>query len=387
MKDHISYSQIRTYVKCPYLWKLINDGVVKLNTQAISRGKFAHEVLAELGQQAINGKQITDKLIDEIGIEKMSSLDGVVLNYDNYSTILDQIKTLVASGIIEFSNTISVESDFSFFIDNIKVVGRIDRIDETIAGVEIIDYKTSVAKTDSDMAELELSIYGLALKELQQFKNKPIIGKLLYIPTGYETVFDLDIQSKYAVNYIKAVADKMLNDTDPQPQPGLSCIEYGGCPAASMCQMHDITKFNSTESIVDLSTSSPEEILLLHIQADYVKSKCENALKNRLELFQEISIGSTYAFVEPRWIKDVDPSTVDNLSRLLSECGIPMSECMTIDIRKFNRIKKKILNLDYNNKYIETIKQIENKLNQRKMSGTALRVKTSSGSIIKQQED
>lgn len=387
MKDYVSYSQIRAYIRCPYLWKLTQEGIINPDSQAMSKGKFAHEVLASLGQQAINGTPLTDELIDEIGIEKLSSSQDTVLIYNNYSNVLDQIKILVKSGLIEFSNTVAVEYDFSFQLDDIKIIGRIDRIDETIASVEIIDYKTSSAQTDLQMSELELCIYALAIKNLPPFEGKPIIGKLLYIPTGYETVLDLDTRAKYVANYVKAIATRMLNDTDPKPQPGLSCMEYGGCPAASMCQMHDITKFKDMNKEIDLATSPLEELLLLRIQSEYIKFQTEAALKNRLEMFQEISVGSTYASIEPHWVKDLTPSTIDELSKLLSECGIPASECMTIDIRKFNRVKKKILNSDYGGKYYEAINQIENKLKQKKMFGTVLKIKTSSGLISTLQEE
>ncbi len=59
------------------------------------------------------------------------------------------------------------EEYFDVKVGDIKVVGRIDRIDETAGGgVVITDYKTGKAQSQEDSDEsLQLSIYALAARE------------------------------------------------------------------------------------------------------------------------------------------------------------------------------------------------------------------------------
>ena len=58
------------------------------------------------------------------------------------------------------------EEFFDVKVGDIKVVGRIDRVDQSDGGVVITDYKTGKAQSQEDSDEsLQLSIYALAARE------------------------------------------------------------------------------------------------------------------------------------------------------------------------------------------------------------------------------
>ena len=63
------------------------------------------------------------------------------------------------------------EKEGEAIIEGIRLVGRIDRIDQTLEGLEVLDYKTGkYASTSSDVSDkdvdYQLAIYGLLSQQL-----------------------------------------------------------------------------------------------------------------------------------------------------------------------------------------------------------------------------
>jgi RecB family exonuclease len=88
-------------------------------------------------------------------------------------------------------DTIAIETPFSFWIDRLKVGGRIDRIDKLPDGrIEIIDYKTGTNVPDEKKVreDLQLTFYALAATEVHDelFTKKPeeIVLTLNYLEAG-----------------------------------------------------------------------------------------------------------------------------------------------------------------------------------------------------------
>ncbi|OGL27439.1 MAG: hypothetical protein A3G97_07175 [Candidatus Rokubacteria bacterium RIFCSPLOWO2_12_FULL_69_21] len=80
-----------------------------------------------------------------------------------------------------------VEREFGFALGPTKVRGRWDRVDETEAGVAIIDYKSSDIRAQKDADRrtrdsLQLQIYALAWKEM--FGRLPEKVELRFLESG-----------------------------------------------------------------------------------------------------------------------------------------------------------------------------------------------------------
>ncbi len=86
-------------------------------------------------------------------------------------------------------NPIGLEMPFSFTLkNNVKVFGKIDRIDKTNSGIEIIDYKTGEDNPKADKAhKLQLAMYALAATRINDSRlstNPKDITLSLYFIEG-----------------------------------------------------------------------------------------------------------------------------------------------------------------------------------------------------------
>jgi len=69
--------------------------------------------------------------------------------------------------IARIGGELALERDFNLKINGHTVTGKIDRIDESEKGVEIIDYKTGAAKDRLRPEDkMQLMIYQIAAKEV-----------------------------------------------------------------------------------------------------------------------------------------------------------------------------------------------------------------------------
>jgi len=124
-----------------------------------------HEVLDEFFEKAENIKKITEKeiedLIEEIINEKLkleknsiytSSAKFVILTNKLKNTIKESIKHIVYQIQISDFTPSGTEIEFNKTIENIEIIGKVDRIDlaknEEAEYIRIIDYKSSQKNID-----------------------------------------------------------------------------------------------------------------------------------------------------------------------------------------------------------------------------------------------
>ena len=102
------------------------------------------------------------------------------------------LTSFAASTLADIPSTLAIEVPFSFWINKLKVGGRIDRIDKLPDGrLEIIDYKTGSNIPDEKKIkdDFQLSFYALAASEVKDgiFGTLPpeeIVLSLFYIEQG-----------------------------------------------------------------------------------------------------------------------------------------------------------------------------------------------------------
>jgi len=174
----LSYSQIDTFRFCPLHYKL--KYILKIPappTSAQSFGTTLHLVLKEFYLLLLRGEKLDENKLMEI-YERNWINEGYIsrsheekMKKRGKEYLLDYLK----SDLHDVHNLpLALEQSFTFPLnEDLRIVGKIDRIDKKGDGIEIIDYKTTdftirnlPSKTDLEQ-DLQLSIYAMAATKIQ----------------------------------------------------------------------------------------------------------------------------------------------------------------------------------------------------------------------------
>lgn len=175
--DFLSYSQIKTFETCPLHYKLEYIlRIPKAPNAYLSYGVSMHDALEKLLKI---GKKPTKPII-----EKSLRSSWRVEGYDSKTHEITEFKRGVEQlfGFVNISfpnpkKVLSLESKFTTYLNTnkkgdrgVKIGGKIDRVDKTPDGIEIIDYKTSENVPDQKSVDkdLQLSFYALAISKIKE---------------------------------------------------------------------------------------------------------------------------------------------------------------------------------------------------------------------------
>ena len=191
-----SISRLEQYRKCPFSFhlkyglKIKEQEEYKLN--AIDTGSFMHEVVDSFFERVEDVKTIEDeeieKIVEEIINEKLkleknyifsSSAKFIVLTNRLKKTIKESIKYIVYQMKLSDFTPVGHEVEFTKKIDNIEIIGKIDRMDIGRNGnqefIRIIDYKSSEKNIDLNQmmagTQIQLITYVDAISD--QEKKEP----------------------------------------------------------------------------------------------------------------------------------------------------------------------------------------------------------------------
>lgn len=199
--NYLSYSQMQTFNVCPLHYKL--QYILKIPYQqnaALSFGSSVHSALRDFYQQHREDKILKAENIIPI-LEKSWIDEGYSSKvhkkeaYEKAKHILLQYLKENYERKVDGTKTIGIEIPFNFFIKdssksilNLKIAGRIDRVDKINENkIEIIDYKTGTnMPNEKELANnLQLTLYALAATQVNNniFNKKPedIVLSLHYL--------------------------------------------------------------------------------------------------------------------------------------------------------------------------------------------------------------
>lgn len=164
--NYLSYSQIETFKICPLQYKY--RYLVRIPTPpsaAASFGQTIHETMKDFYQRAIAGQKPGKNDLLEILKENWSSLGYTSKSQEERMKKEGQ---KILTGYFEKSFDPkklpkALEQIFTVKISSgLKIGGKIDRIDETELGIEIVDYKTGQISAKKDITnDVQLTVYAL----------------------------------------------------------------------------------------------------------------------------------------------------------------------------------------------------------------------------------
>lgn len=187
----LSYYKIDDYLTCPLKYKfahLIRPPIPRHPT--VMYGSALHTAVQAYLRQKMTGRKMP--LSDLLQVFENAWVNDGFLSKEHEEqrlavgreTLRRFLKHEEASRMIPTH----VEKGFKFFVDQTKITGRWDRIDEEEGKAKIIDYKSSNVTTQKKADEetkksLQLSIYALAYRE-QQHGALPDSVELHFLDTG-----------------------------------------------------------------------------------------------------------------------------------------------------------------------------------------------------------
>jgi len=232
--DYLSYSQIETFRICPLHYKL--KYIYKLPTPPSSSQSFGntfHAVMKDFYDSVKKGEKPELDLMNKILESKWIS-DGYISKgheRGSYEKIKKFLKHYLENLYDPKIFPIQTEQPFMIKIEDIKVGGKIDRVDEDGKGIGIIDYKTGANPLTQKEADkdLQLSIYALAASEISEYpfnrKAEEIKLSLYYfdtpqVVTTKRSKEQLTDAKKEILNY-----KKQIEESDFKCSHGYLCDE------------------------------------------------------------------------------------------------------------------------------------------------------------------
>lgn len=270
-----SYSQLDTFLSCPYKWKLkyIDGIIVEGQSKHLDYGLTIHEVLEEYFNSIKNGNKLSKVELCNIYKDKFSVKNiafddfGEVADYysaghmmiDRLYEPLNEFEELLSNAEI-----VGVEEPFEVVIDipnyefdievkdgiietksfeRVIIVGYIDLILKTDKGYIIIDHKSGnkLYKKDKLEHNLQFPIYALAI--LQKFKEIPAECYYNFTKLGdFQQVFIDEARLEEAERIIKGIFREMKKRNQP-PKPCPLCFWCGyGKHNSKLCKFSSVWK-------------------------------------------------------------------------------------------------------------------------------------------------
>jgi DNA helicase-2/ATP-dependent DNA helicase PcrA len=186
----LSYYSLDDYLTCPLKYKYVNIlRVPIMEHHTVIYGRAMHDAVTKYFQFKISGKKMA--LADLLNAFRASFDPQGFLDEKHQ----EERSRIGEEALIKFFNQDQehpsqpkfIEKEFSFRLEDNKITGRFDRIDEGEAGTVIMDFKTSEIKTQKEADKrtkesLQLILYALAYKNISG--RLPTLVQLYFLESG-----------------------------------------------------------------------------------------------------------------------------------------------------------------------------------------------------------
>ena len=206
---NLSATTIQCYLDCPrrYYFSYV-VGLMQRDNRALEIGKAYHSILEIINEYSLNEaiKRVCSDMPESDMIKRMVE---VYLQNPVNGVVVDR------------------EKKFKLFIDDIPVVGKIDRVDED----KILDYKTtSVDYKYEDCLGIQTDIYIWAMEVLTGVRYPfvySIVNKKKLESKKYKAqILTVDLKDYSKENTIKTIKDTYakIKAKEFSPNPGSQCF-------------------------------------------------------------------------------------------------------------------------------------------------------------------
>ena len=232
--ESLSYTDINSFDTCPlqfYFGKILR--APSPPTPAMMFGSAIHNVLEEAGKSLIAGEKITvEKLVSNFN-ERWKRIG--LADPDRKERLKQRAPVLFGNFLSAQSQLDGtpkeVEKKFGYDAARIKITGKIDRIDTTPDGYEIIDYKTGKLDKTKLKSDFQFPIYSLACKELYGEYPSKVTYMFLTETEPYSQAQSPDDLKKIKENLTEKIEEIKESDFTATPDS----YKCGGCGYNRIC--------------------------------------------------------------------------------------------------------------------------------------------------------
>ena len=219
----LSATKFETYMKCPLQFKFAH--VLEVPTPEMTYfnlGAAVHAVAENLTKLEKEGIKLTEKMAFEILEKNWSSnaYNSEKKENEDFEKAKEMIRTYLQWSENNSNKPVDVEKKFQIEIGNVKVNGKIDRVEITPKGeYQVIDFKTGrVYETKNSIKDdPQMNLYALAVQKL--YEKLPEKTSLFYLKEN--KVLDNEIKTDN-LNKVKSTLEnvvKSILDEDFQARP------------------------------------------------------------------------------------------------------------------------------------------------------------------------
>jgi DNA helicase-2/ATP-dependent DNA helicase PcrA len=224
---YLSYSQLQTFETCPLHYKLryiLN--VPTPPSPALSYGLSVHNSLRDFSQEIKIDSHISPQLMHDLLTKNWIKQGYVSRNHEQkaFEQADKMLQNFAEKTLLSPPQTIAVELPFNFWLNKLKIGGRIDRVDQLADGrIEIIDYKTgSNIPDEKKMKEdFQLTFYALAAANVRDaiFNKSPdeIVLTLFYVESNKK------ISTTRSKEELESAKDKILKKAEEIQHSNFTC--------------------------------------------------------------------------------------------------------------------------------------------------------------------
>ena len=235
----LSYSAIEEYLDCPERYRLRH--VIGLPTpthHALSYGSAMHQAVAAFHARRSRGSVMSEEELLSV-FRGAWSVEGFVSREHEEARYAAGCAALVRfrnDQLAEPASIVAVERPFTFRLGDVRIRGRIDRLDDTPDGAVIVDYKTSdvsdQAKANTRARDsLQLQVYAMAHEA--ETGVAPHAMQLHFLDTGVVGTVrpEPERQAKARAKVALALEGIRRGSFDPAPT-AMGCAY---CPYRQIC--------------------------------------------------------------------------------------------------------------------------------------------------------
>ncbi|MCS7184814.1 MAG: PD-(D/E)XK nuclease family protein [bacterium] len=218
----ISYSTASYYIKCPYLFKLIEVfGFTPPKTNEQIVGICTHKTLEMCVKNRVKNINEVERIFDTFWEKSLPD--------SYYKNAKEAVLFYFENELIK-ADILYVEKKIKFRINNGFVIGFVDRVDKFNDGIKVVDYKTYFFEPPYDFYknDIQLHIYSYGLRK--EGLN-PIVLEYVFIGIGKKLEIPASIEAEEkAIEKLESIMEKIKRY---EFTPNLSYCNY--CILNNIC--------------------------------------------------------------------------------------------------------------------------------------------------------